>query len=335
MTKINDDIFYYRHPLNANCVVFAYLTDYNNEFDLVDTGVKKLGLYRNLLKQMEKDGLNPCNVRNIFHTHVHFDHVQADALFQKFARKRDHDVKVYIPEPDLYRFQQNYSVIEYNIRFLTNYFKRFPTKAFPTMPFIARYLLDPLLKTPIPKNIRTFEDREEFLLGKCSAKAYITGGHTDGHAFFHIPELGILHTGDNDALNEFIVNFSSVIRSMQLANDLEPEMIFIGHNEPKQKREDAQNWIDRWFREFDVVLNILKPFMKNSTRFNITRIIEKMAGWAFKLEPVRFMAFMQLFVILRYLENKKFGTIQLDRKGKTMYFCTSQDIENTELALEP
>jgi len=334
MTKIDDDIFYYRNPVNANCVVFAFMTGRGREFDLIDTGTNLLGMQGILLRQMARDGLNPQNVRNIFHSHVHFDHVQCDTQFQRLAIPNKGNVKVYVAEPDHYRTQPDYSLWKVNMSHIANYFKEFPTAAFPGVYWQSRLVFDKILSWKTPSNIITYKDGDKLEIGQYSAKVYTTGGHTEGHSFFHIPEKGILVVGDNDALNETIVDFGCVIRSMEIARSLKPEMIFIGHNEPKLNSKLSTAWVDRWFKEFDHVLEMLKnTVFKNNVHVNITRIIQKMTGWLFKIEWVRFFTFMQLFVILKHLVKKGFGELILTADNQ-LYFHTSDHIEDMELKLE-
>jgi glyoxylase-like metal-dependent hydrolase (beta-lactamase superfamily II) len=85
MTKIFDDIFAFIHPKGANCNVYV-LKD-GNDLDMIDSGVGISLIFRWLLKAFRHSGLDPANVRNIFHCHVHFDHVGADKAFQKIASK--------------------------------------------------------------------------------------------------------------------------------------------------------------------------------------------------------------------------------------------------------
>jgi hypothetical protein len=319
--------------------VFAFLTGNGKEFDLIDTGINRFRIHYNVINQMRKDGLDPRNVRNIFHTHYHFDHVQADTFFQKNAVRNQGNVKIYIPAPDEYRTKKEYSVGTSNIKYLTKYFGTSPAKSFPTMPYVAKFAIDPFMRSdPLDKkanNLVFFKDADEFMIGNYKTKIYQTGGHTEGHSFFYMPEIGVLHTGDNNALNEVLVSFSAVVKSMIIARQLKPEMIFIGHNEPKKKRNDSEKWIEQWFKEYTKVLNMLKPKMKNNAMINITKIMQGMAGWAFKFEVVRFFAFMQMFVILRYLEEKKYGRIELGRDNAILYFHLSPSIEEMELRLEP
>lgn len=347
MTKLLNDVYYFRHPLNANCVVFAFLTgnrtENGKEFDLIDTGINRFRIHYNLVKQMHKDGLDPRNVRNIFHGHYHFDHVQADVFFQKKAirskEKKSEQVKIYIPAPDEYRIKEGYSIGLTNIKFLTDYFGTNPAKNFPKMPYFAKYAIDPFMKTePLSQennNVVFYSDNEELTIGQYKAKIFQTGGHTEGHSFFYFPEIGALHTGDNNALNEVLVDFGAVVRSMIIARDLKPELILIGHNEPKKNRVESEKWINQWFTEYGKVIDMLKPKMKNDAMMNITRLMSRMAGWAYKLEVVRFFAFMQMFVILRYLESKKYGKIEIGVDKKTLYFHLSPNIESMELKLEP
>ncbi|MBD3354255.1 MAG: MBL fold metallo-hydrolase [Candidatus Lokiarchaeota archaeon] len=335
MPKILDDIYYFRHPINANCVVFAFLTGNGREFDLIDTGIKKFGIFRTLLKQMRKDGLEPWDVRNVFHTHYHFDHVQCDRLFQQNARRNKNNVVVYAGKPDKYRTKPKFSIIQSNMNYLLAHFQHSAIKSFQLMPFVGKFLLDPFMKTKTPENIKFYEDQDEFLIGKYKAKVYLTGGHTEGHSFFYFPEIKALHTGDNNALNEFIVDFSAVIRSMQIARDLNPDMIFIGHNEPKTEKQDAYNWINTWFREFEGISDMLIPLIRNDVRINITKIMKAMAGWTFKVEVIRFFAFMQLYVILHYLEMKKYGKIELGKNDFTLYFHTAPNVEDINVEFIP
>lgn len=347
MTKLLDDVFYYRHPLNANCVVFAFLTGNTigsgKEFDLIDTGINRFRIHYNVVKQMSKDGLDPRNVRNIFHGHYHFDHIQADMFFQKNARRnRDHNkggVKIYIPAPDEYRTKKGYGIGMTNIQYLTDYFGSSPARNFPTMPYFAKYAIDPFMKAepldPKKNNVVFYRDAEEFIIGQYKAKVFQTGGHTEGHSFFYFPEINALHTGDNNALNEVLVDFGAVVKSMIIARDLKPELILIGHNEPRKNRVESEKWINQWFIEYGKVMDMLKPKMKNDAKMNITRLMQRMAGWMYKFEIVRFFAFMQMFVILRYLESKNYGRIEIGQDKQTLYFHLASNIESMELKLEP
>ncbi|MHA1819480.1 MAG: MBL fold metallo-hydrolase [Promethearchaeota archaeon] len=360
MTRIKRDIFYFRHPLDANCVVFAFLVENNKsdrlrplkekEFDLIDTGIRKLGIYRNLLYQMRRDGLNPKNVRNIFHTHVHFDHVQMDTWFQEKAVKNKGNVNIYIPKPDLYRFNPKYRVIRTNIRYINEFFGNLPTKEFRSFLVEAKYILDPLMKYKTPKNIATFNDSEILHIGNYQAKAFTTGGHTEGHSLIYFPKPEILHTGDNDAVNELLVDFKGVMESMKIARKLNPKMIFIGHNGPKLNQKDAFNWIDRWFREYKKIAALFKKLMQNGREIDVTSIMKKMLGWSYSLGFIRFFGFMRIFVILKFLQDNGLGKMEvkfhqlsenggknIDKKVKDkfphLYFRCAQDIEDMKSEL--
>jgi glyoxylase-like metal-dependent hydrolase (beta-lactamase superfamily II) len=334
MTKIQDDIYYFRNPINANCVVFAFKTGQRQEFDLIDTGTRLLGMEGILNRQMARDGLDPKNVRNIFHSHVHFDHIQADTLFQKRAVRNHGNVKVYVPEADYCRTQPDYSTWMTNMSDITKYFNRYSTNAFPNVNWQSRIVFDKILKCPTPANLIKYKNGDILEIGQYKPKVITTGGHTAGHSFFHFEENGILVVGDNDAVNETMVDFGCIIRSMEIAHELKPNMVFIGHNEPRLTAKSSIEWIERWFREYNRILATLQnTVLKNNIHVNITRIMQTMTGWLFNIEWVRFFTFMRLFVILKYLAKKGFGTIELT-PDNVLYFHTSDHIEDMELKLE-
>ncbi len=325
MTKIFDDIYYYIHPVGANCNVYAF-TDGNN-IDLIDTGIKKLGIVNWLIRSMKKDGLNPANIRKIVHPHYHFDHTQADTYFQEKIIKNGKNTPVYIPTNDLFRSDKEFNLLSWNFnelleRFGESQFSRCfrnYRRAFRLGGIMFPKLVD--VKTPY--TIQELKDGQKIELGKRQAKVFSTGGHTEGHSFLHFyDEDNILYTGDHNALNEFTCDWGKTLESVRLAQRLNPDNVFIGHNAVKLGTERAQDWINSYFTQFEhIFAPIISNFKLNQT-INLSNIISKMMGWVVKIKGLYLWANMAVYAIGKHLEELGLGTLHLHNlKNNPEQFC--------------
>ncbi len=315
MTRLFEDIYYYKHPQGANCNVYAFLD--GRDIDLIDTGIKKLGIVRNLLKQMRRDGLNPARIRKIVHPHYHFDHVQSDAFFQQKIVPKEKKVPVLVPENDLFRTESDFNLLQWNFRELIETFgaKSFKThfRGYARAFRLGNALFLPLIDVEQPNNIQTFSDGDKIALGKREAVVYSTGGHTEGHALLHFDdEDNILYTGDHDALNEFTCDWGKTLEAVRIAKSLKPDKVFIGHNSPKLETESAQSWLESYFTQFEQIFAPVLNRFEKGQEIKLSNIIRKMMGWVSKMKGLDLWANMSVFSIGKHLQELGLGTLELN-----------------------
>ncbi len=328
MVQIFRDIFYYPHPLGANCNVYAFKD--GQHIDLIDSGVLKLGIVRQVWREMRKDGLDPYQIRKIVHPHYHFDHVQADTFFQRKAQKYGRQIDIWIPGPDRFRASPKFSMLEWNLHDLRQTFPNMDTTHLTAL-YRKTQGLKPLIDCPTPENIRTLNNEDLITLGKRKAKVYITGGHTEGHAFLHInDEDNILYTGDHDALNEFTCNWGNTLRSVCLAQELEPDNVFIGHNKVRLGKESAMGFINSYFAQFDDLFAKFLGKLRKGYNLNLTRLARALIGWPSKIQVLDLYAHMAIYVICKHLQALSIGELNLNEDGE-MRFLIIQNLEDINL----
>ena len=283
-------------------------------------------------KEMLKDGLDPRRIRAIYHTHAHFDHVQADCFFQQQALSfSKHPIPVYVPRKDLFRMTPEYDVLKSNFGALYDHFPKFPFSVMRKMIFEAQIILVPSIHYKIPLNILPLDDQQLIQLGQRTGRVYWTGGHTEGHFFIHIPDdINFLLTGDHDAMNEFICNWHDVLNSVRLAASLNPDNVGIGHNKARIGHKSAMDFISSYFRQFDSIFApMLKHFHKGRS-ISMSRIIRDKMGWLHKIGGVDLWAHMALFAIGKYLEELNLGYMTLSPPFE-LSFTITEDLEKIDL----
>jgi glyoxylase-like metal-dependent hydrolase (beta-lactamase superfamily II) len=328
MTKIFDDIYYYKHPIGANANVYVFKD--GADLDLIDTGIVKLRIVHNLWKQMRNDGLEPTNVRSIYHPHYHFDHVQADCFFQSKAIRHKNNVKVFVTEPDMFRTSPDFSLVDWNIKALTDQFHSFDMSKYKKLFYFAKMFFEKLVATPKPDNIEVLKDKQKVHLGKRTANVYITGGHTEGHAFFHFnDEDNILYTGDHDAMNEYSCDWGNILTSVRLGQKLQPDNVFIGHNSVRLGEKKAMGFINGYFDQMEQIFKPMLPKFKQNQVINLSKIIRAMMGWLYKIQGIDFWAHMAIFSIGKYLESLGIGN--LIHRNNEMQFQITTDVRDIDL----
>jgi len=326
MPKLFDDIYYYQHPIGANCCVFVFKD--GKDLDFIDTGISRARIVQNVWQGMLKDGLDPRRIRSIYHTHSHFDHVQADLFFQRKAFAGVDNVPVYVPKNDLHRMNADFSLATSNFQELYQHFPRYPFITMKSQIFQFQHIFEPLMRYKIPSNVQGLENLQKVRLGKHTATVYMTGGHTEGHSFFHIDDAeNILVTGDHDALNEYTCNWRHTLEAVRLAEKLNPDNVFIGHNAPKLGHENAMKFINSYFKQYDeIFLPLFKHFYKGR-RINLTKIILSKMGVVGKVKLAVFWAQMALFAICKYFEELKLGYMELVAPGELFFTITADPKE--------
>ncbi len=319
--QIADDIYAYIHPIGANCAVFAFKD--GNDIDLVDTGIRWPFILHDVLKKMGRDGIDKRRVRNIIHTHVHFDHIQADRYFQKHARRHHGKVQVFFPKADAFRFAPHYDTIQNNTAHFLQYFPPSTTEHYRGVSILMGLVFNLLFRYRAPANLVPYDTGDELVVGQYKAKAWCTGGHTEGHAILWLPDAPALIVGDNDAINEPTCSFGKILESHRLCRDLysrnysDDLLLLRGHN-AVLKGERGREWNAHWFREFNAITTRLLPYFQRQfdaghETVDIGRIIRLLTGYLGTISVVEFFAFMRVFVILKFLQEQGFGKMKYEK----------------------
>ncbi|MHA1999750.1 MAG: MBL fold metallo-hydrolase, partial [Promethearchaeota archaeon] len=204
-----DNIFFYKHRFGANCNVYAFKNP-DGSLDLVDTGIYYLRpIFATVLKGMKGDGLDFRNVKNIYHTHGHFDHCQADRWILNHSKHED--ARVFCPEVDAWRLQKKNGAKQ--LDYYKNHARKhipgdfdeiFKESGFGSVQLFFKHAMSKVMHVPWIKDERVtpYSNGDMLSIGGHDARVITTGGHTDGHSFFHLKDLDLLVVGDHDAVNE-------------------------------------------------------------------------------------------------------------------------------------
>ena len=335
--QVADDIFAYTHPFGANCAVFAFKD--GNEVDLLDTGIKWPFILCDLLKKMAQDGIDKRCLRRIVHTHVHFDHVQADRYFQKHAKRNGKDVQVFIPQADNFRFAPNFNEITTQSNHLLQFFPFEAAKYYWGVSLGLNVAFNTIFHYQAPENIVTFNSGDTLALGRYKARVWCTGGHTEGHAILWLPDAPALIVGDNDAINEFTCTFDGILESHRICRDLysryfsDDLLLLRGHN-AILKGTRGRQWNDQWFQQFNTITTKILPFFQRryevgKKSIDIGHIVDLLTGYFRVMRPVEFFAFMRVFVILKFLQKQGVGKMKF--REKNLWFEIAPNVSSWRL----
>lgn len=321
MAKIFDDIYAYVHPKGANCIVYAFKD--GNEFDILDSGVGASIILRWLRKSMIKDGLDPQNIRNIFHCHGHFDHIGGDVFFQKISTKNKDKVNIYFPKLDAHRFKQDFSIMQSNFSELYAHFPDFPNEKIRKVKVLMRFAEKTIMKYKIPEKLNAFNDGDILSIGQRKAKIITTGGHTEGHSFLVFQDSdNILANSDATCINEFTSDFGGLLRAFHELDILKPSNLFGGHDAYCLGEEKVKKDIHDGRKRIEDMLRPILEQCKPETKINISSIAYKRIGSFRRIGVANTWAHMTPFCIGKHLEQLGVGKLELT-PACIMYFNVS------------
>jgi glyoxylase-like metal-dependent hydrolase (beta-lactamase superfamily II) len=322
MVKLTDDIFYYVHPKDANCNV--YILKDGADLDFIDTGVKISPIFKWLKKAIFKDGLNPQNIRNIFHTHIHMDHVQNDVIFQSQAVRNKGNVKVFTPINDKHRFYTGYDIVSANMTTILKAKTQYPSHKIRGSMFFLNVFGKPLAKYQIPENINYYDSANKFQIGSRTGRIFNTGGHTEGHSFLFLnDETQILFNGDAGCINEYTSDWKKVLTSIVLADNLDPTARLGGHNGIENGKEKARSGVRGSYNRHDSMLRPILMQLRPNRTINLTDVAHRRVGFLIKLKLVFLWAHMTIYCMGKYLESLGLGTTTIKPSGNMEFKVTN------------
>ncbi len=273
---------------------------------------------------MRKDGLRPENVRNIYHCHVHPDHIHADVFFQKRAEKFKDNLKIFYPKGDSHRFHPEFHLVQSNFQELQNTFGFTPYEGLSFTKILAGILLENFMGYEIPKNLTVLQDGQRISVGKRDAKFITTGGHTQGHSFlFFDDEDKILVNSDCGCINEFTSDWIKSVKAVHLAKTLKPHNLLGGHDPLKLGEKKTKDNIRGQFRRYD---NMIKPFLlraKPGKKVMISDSAYRRVGFLYKVPLVNMWAHMAVYCIFKYFVSQDLGSLSMDENGRMYFTITS------------
>jgi glyoxylase-like metal-dependent hydrolase (beta-lactamase superfamily II) len=311
--------------------VYAFKRD-DGAIDLIDTGIYYIRpVLADVVRKMARDGLDFHQVKNIFHTHGHFDHCQADKWF--IERSEFDDVKVYCPARDAWRLQRGNDArqLGYFLGHVKNYLQ-FNTDemlsrgGFGSIAWQFRFFLSRFMKIPPlrPECIVPLHDKASIRIGDHDGSVITTGGHTDGHSFFHFPRIDTLVIGDHDAVNELTCDYRKIIKATATIRELDPKACLIGHQGIITTREACRGTNARWFSKFR---NVVGMFRRAAEIFDnkvpASYFLTKLLGYMQHINWLRYWAFQNLFVIAKFLVDEGLGTITFDESKNDLVLDVS------------
>lgn len=209
---------------------YYFLID-NARVTIIDAGCSRE--WRTLFDALDAAGVALASVEGMIVTHAHADHF---GLAKKLTES-DIDVSVHTDE-------ETRATGRYRGRFAATpgelpVFR--PAVLLNFLPLVARGIM----KLEFPDGVRTFEDGDQLDLPGRPVVVH-TPGHTEGHVMFHIPDRGLLFTGDGLATMDllrfetgpqpldarFHLDAAQADASLDRIVDLEADLLLPGHGKP-------------------------------------------------------------------------------------------------------
>ena len=238
--KLKNDIYYYsldpfvtKHFGRGFTCCTYIIKQTEDELWLIDTGSSNFGIFHRLLKRIKNDGLNPKNVKKIFITHAHPDHITAIKNWKKLCN------------PNIYLSDYTAHVLRKGNKQFFNQIKEelqdLWAAIFPAPSEIVKLVLRlkmgkiPEIPNKIPLTI--LNDHEKIVGEKYSLHVNLTPGHSPGHFSYYIPEQKILFSGDlfglykgaKPVLNLPHASFADYLYSLDKLSNMDINHIYAGH----------------------------------------------------------------------------------------------------------
>jgi glyoxylase-like metal-dependent hydrolase (beta-lactamase superfamily II) len=195
----------------------AYLWRDADEVTLIDTGAADTG--GEIAAALDEIGLAPTSIARVVLTHFHDDHVGAAAEIRDWG-----DIEIVAHEIEAPIIRGDVAGPPPTVNDLERAMYKRVTADLPPAP-------------PVPVD-RTVVDGTLLDFGG-GAHVLATPGHTDGSIALHLPEHGVLLTGDTVAehlgrvmLGAFNVDLAQAAHSMRRLAELDVEVAAFGHGEP-------------------------------------------------------------------------------------------------------
>lgn len=208
-----------------------YLVHDGDQVTIIDAGCS--GEWSKLVKGLGVIGLSLEAVAGILITHSHADH------FGLAKKAIGEGVPVTVHEAEVARAAGTYDG-RYAVK----------PRELPFLNWHALRIFLPMIGVGIMRlehtdDVGTFQDGEALDLPG-NPVAVHTPGHTEGHTMFHLPDSGLLFTGDGlitmDLLgpgrgpqlieHRFNLDHSQALASLDRITDLEADLLLPGHGQP-------------------------------------------------------------------------------------------------------
>jgi hypothetical protein len=242
---------------------------------------------------------------------------------------------VHCPTRDAWRLQQGNDArqLGYFLEHMNNYLQ-FNTSemlskgGFGSIAWQFRFFLSKFMRIPPldPACIVPLHDGASIGIGAHEGSVITTGGHSDGHSFFHFPSIDTLVIGDHDAVNELTSDYRMIIKATAIIRELDPSVCLIGHQGVPATKVACRAKTTRWFSQLRHVVGM---FVQAAERFNnklpASYFLEKLLGYMKGINWLRYWAFQGLFVIAKFLVDEGLGTINYDEEKNDLVLEVEQD----------
>ena len=214
-------------------IVNAYALSDGDEVTLVDAGFPRS--MDALVDALGRAGHQPADVTTVLITHGHIDHMGTARRWQ-----RDHAARVHAHPDELARLQGRRAggrPAGLALAALPSLWRRH------TWRFLLHGLRHGLLRPDWLEEIEVTNDDEQLdVPGR--PRAIATPGHTEGHLAFHLPDAGMVLTGDalttvnvlsgerGPQVEALTVDRAAADRSLERVAALDVEVLLPGHGEP-------------------------------------------------------------------------------------------------------
>jgi glyoxylase-like metal-dependent hydrolase (beta-lactamase superfamily II) len=218
------------HVFGRGFTANVFVIDQGDELWMVDVGISIMGRPHQIIKAMEKDGLNPKKISKLFITHAHPDHANAVAFFSQ-----NYACEVWMHEIEVARFDGGDRFFwEDQIEGARGLIREFFPVSIWFAKFIVKYTMGSIPHLPLKKTLKG----DELFKGKIyDLQVIYTPGHTPGHCCYFIPQISALFCGDlidpsfdhKASLNFSTSNYSQIYSSIEKILSLKIELFCSAH----------------------------------------------------------------------------------------------------------